>query len=46
MIKDRGLDMAMKIRERGFNDNILKVHSSLLGEKASDSNSFTKRLLR
>ena len=46
MIKDKGLDMALKIREYGFDDNIVKVNSSLLGEAAADSNSFTKRLLR
>ena len=43
---DKSFNMDLKIRELGYNDNILKVHSSLSGEKASDSNSFIKRLLR
>jgi hypothetical protein len=38
--------MAVNIRKQGYNDNILKVQSSLLGEKAADSNSFTTRLIK
>ena len=45
-IKDKSLQMIMNIRELGYDDQILKVHSSQLGETASDSNSFTGRLLR
>jgi hypothetical protein len=38
--------MAENIKKLGYNDNILKVQSALLGEKAADSNSFTTRLIR
>ena len=42
----RGFNLKMKIRELGFNDQILIINSSLLGDTAKDSNSFTQRLLR
>ena len=45
-ILDKGVKMALNIRKQGHNDNILKVNSSLLGEKAADSNSFITRLIR
>ena len=45
-ILDKGLKMAVNIRKQGYNNNILKVNSSLLGEKAADSNSFITRLIR
>ena len=46
MVQDKSLNMAIQIRKQGYNDNILKVNSSLSGETASDENSFIKRLLR
>ena len=36
----------MKIKDLGFNEQILTAQSSLLGETAKDENSFTKALLR
>ena len=42
----RGFNLKMKIRNLGFNDQILIINSSLLGDTAKDSNSFTQRLLR
>jgi hypothetical protein len=44
--KDKGLKLTKQIRDQGYNDNILRVNSALSGEKASDSNSFIKRLLK
>ena len=46
MIKDTGLKMTEAIRKLGYNEQILTVYSSLVGETASDANSFTRRLIR
>ena len=46
VIKDLGLEMTETIRKLGFNDQILTVYSSLMGEKALDTDSFTRRLIR
>ena len=43
-VKDKGLDLKMDIKELGYNDKIMTVSSALLGDTASDSNSFTWRL--
>ena len=46
MIKDAGLKMTEAIRNLGYNEQMLTVYSSLIGEKALDTNSFTRRLIR
>ena len=46
VVKDLGLEMTETIRKLGFNDQILTVYSSLMGEKALDTDSFTRRLIR
>ena len=46
MIKDTSLKMTEAIRSLGFNDQMLTVYSSLIGETAADTNSFTRRLIR
>ena len=43
---ERGFNLKMDIKRLGFNDQILIINSSLLGDTAKDSNSFTQRLLR
>jgi len=43
-IKDVGLDLKMDIKKLGYNNKIMTVSSALLGDTASDSNSFTWRL--
>ena len=45
-IQDGGFDLKMKIRDLNFNDQTLIVHSSLLGNAAKDTDSFTQRLAR
>ena len=42
----RGFKLKMDIKELNFNDQILLINSSLVGDKAKDNNSFTQRLLR
>ena len=42
----RGFKLKMDIKELNFNDQILVINSSLVGDKAKDNNSFTQRLLR
>ena len=46
MKHERGFKLKMDIKDLGFNDQILVINSSLLGDKAKDNNSFTQRLLR
>ena len=43
---ERGFKLKMDIKDLGFNDQILIINSSLLGDKAKDNNTFTQRLLR
>ena len=43
---ERGFKLKMDIKGLNFNDQILVINSSLLGDKAKDNNSFTQRLLR
>ena len=43
---ERGFKLKMNIKELNFNDQILVINSSLVGDKAKDNNSFTQRLLR
>ena len=43
---ERGFKLKMDIKNLDFNDQILIINSSLLGDKAKDNNSFTQRLLR
>ena len=43
---ERGFKLKMDIKNLNFNDQILVINSSLLGDKAKDNNSFTQRLLR
>merc|ERR1719193_3067050 len=45
-IQDTGFERKQEIKKLGFNDQILIVSSTLLGETASDTNSFTLRLTR
>ena len=42
----RGFKLKMDIKKLNFNDQILLINSSLVGDKAKDNNSFTQRLLR
>ena len=41
-----GFERKQEIKKLGFNDQILVVSSTLLGDTASDTNSFTLRLTR
>ena len=43
---ERGFKLKMDIKGLNFNDQILIIKSSLLGDTAKDNNSFTQRLLR
>ena len=43
---ERGFKLKMDIKNLDFNNQILIVNSSLLGDAAKDNNSFTQRLLR
>ena len=43
---ERGFNLKMDIKRLGFNDQILIINSSLLGDRAKDNNSFTQMLLR
>ena len=43
---ERGFNLKMDIKRLGFNDQILIMNSSLLGDRAKDNNSFTQMLLR
>lgn len=43
---ERGFRLKMDIKKLNFNDQILVINSSLLGDAAKDNNSFTQRLLR
>ena len=45
-IKELSFDLKMEIKKRDFNDQILIVNSSLLGDTAKDLNSFTQSLIR
>ena len=39
-----GFEKKQKIKKLGFNDQILVVNSTLFGETAADTNSFTLKL--
>ena len=41
-----GFERKQEIKKLGFNDQILIISSTLLGDTASDTNSFTLRLTR
>ena len=43
---EKGFNLKMKIKKLNFNNQILVINSSLLGDTAKDNNSFTQRLLR
>ena len=43
---ERGFRLKMDIKKLNFNNQILIINSSLLGDGAKDNNSFTQRLLR
>ena len=45
-LKDTGFDLKMDIKKVNLNNQILMVHSSLIGDTAKDKNSFTQSLLR
>ena len=42
----KGFNLKMDIKNLNFNDQILVINSSLLGNTAKDDNSFTQMLLR
>ena len=43
---ERGFNLKMDVKNLNFNDQILIINSSLLGDTAKDNNSFTQSLLR
>ena len=45
-IRDDGVALKHEIQATGVNNRMVVVFSSLLGEEASDTNSFTRRLVR
>ena len=45
-IHDDGVAMKRDIQATGVSDRMVVVFSSLFGEQASDTNSFTRRLVR
>ena len=45
-IRDDGIALKLLIQNTGVLDRMVIVFSSLLGEEASDSNTFTRRLVR
>ena len=45
-MKDTGFALKMDIKKVNLNNQILMVHSSLIGDTAKDKNSFTQSLLR
>ena len=46
IIEDRAFKLKKKIKDLNFNDQILIVNSSLLGDTAKDTGSFTQNLIR
>jgi hypothetical protein len=45
-IKDDGFEFKQQIQKAGYDDRMVTVYSSLLGDTASDSDSFVWRLLK